>query len=377
MVNIAQLSFWERKTFLEDIDFLIVGAGIVGYSTALHLRKNYPDSKILIIERGFLPSGASSKNAGFACFGSVTELLDDLTHTEEETVWNTVAKRWEGLQYLKSIIGTEHLKLETNGSWDLIMPEQSSQLDFFRERISYLNEMTEMITGHRKIYSEDQSLNERFGFNGLLTSFKNDLEGQIDTGSMIRKFWQIAVDKNIDILFGVQVVSYEATDSEVRIETPYGELKTSNLLICTNGFARELINEDVKPARAQVIVTEPIADLKIKGTFHYDRGYYYFRNIGNRILLGGGRNLDFNGETTTKMETTELIMERLKDLLKHVILPGRETVIDYSWAGIMGVGNVKAPIIRKIEPNVGIGVRMGGMGVAIGSQVGKELAALF
>jgi len=303
--------------------------------------------------------------------------LDDLTHTEEETVWNTVAKRWEGLQYLKSIIGTEHLKLETNGSWDLIMPEQSSQLDFFRERISYLNEMTEMITGHSKIYSEDQSLNERFGFNGLLTSFKNDLEGQIDTGSMIRKFWQIAVDKNIDILFGVQVVSYEATDSEVRIETPYGELKTSNLLICTNGFARELINEDVKPARAQVIVTEPIADLKIKGTFHYDRGYYYFRNIGNRILLGGGRNLDFNGETTTKMETTELIMERLKDLLKHVILPGRETVIDYSWAGIMGVGNVKAPIIRKIEPNVGVGVRMGGMGVAIGSQVGKELADLF
>ena len=29
-------------------------------------------------------------------------------------------------------------------------------------------------------------------------------------------------------------------------------------------------------------------NLKIKGSFHYEKGYYYFRNIDNRILLGGG-----------------------------------------------------------------------------------------
>jgi len=68
MLNIDKLSYWERKNFFENLDFLIIGAGIVGYSTALHLKKNNANAKILIIERGFLPSGASSKNAGFACF---------------------------------------------------------------------------------------------------------------------------------------------------------------------------------------------------------------------------------------------------------------------------------------------------------------------
>ena len=70
-------------------------------------------------------------------------------------------------------------------------------------------------------------------------------------------------------------------------------------------------------------------------------------------------------------------MSELEQLFTTVILPGRKTKIEHRWAGIMGVGKTKAPIIKKIEPNVGIGVRMGGMGVAIGSLVGKDLAEMF
>jgi gamma-glutamylputrescine oxidase len=377
MLNIEQLSYWERKTYLELIDFIVVGAGIVGYSTALHLRKQYPNAKILILEKGYLPSGASSKNAGFACFGSATELLDDLELIDESKVWDTVQKRWDGLHYLKSIIGEENLKLETNGSWDLIRSDQQQNLPFIREKLEYLNSKTQEITGHSNVYSEDNSLHEKFGFEGIKSSFFNRLEGQIDTGKMIKRYYQIAIEKNIDILFGLEVKAIEPSESEVIVHTSIGGIKTANLLVCTNGFAAELFPEDVKPARAQVIVTEVIPDLKLKGTFHYDKGYYYFRNIDGRILLGGGRNLDFEGETTTQLGTSSVIMKSLENLLSEIILPGRDVKIDYRWSGIMGVGNTKAPIIKKTHHRVGIGVRMGGMGVAIGSLVGKELAEMF
>jgi glycine/D-amino acid oxidase-like deaminating enzyme len=149
-------------------------------------------------------------------------------------------------------------------------------------------------------------------------------------------------------------------------------------LICTNGFAQQFIpNRDVLPARAQVLVTTPIEDLKVKGTFHYQQGYYYFRNVEDRILLGGGRNLNFEAETTTQLETSKEIMTALETLLSTVILPNQSYSIEYQWAGIMGVGQTKAPIIEKIDDKIGIGVRMGGMGVAIGTLVGKELAELF
>jgi len=377
MLYIEQLSFWEKQTYFEEIDFLIVGAGIVGYSTAIHLREKYPNASILILESGYLPSGASSKNAGFACFGSATELLDDLEHIDENNVWSTVQKRWEGLHYLKSLLGEENLDLEINGSWDILTKKNVEKIPFVRSKIHYLNQKIKEITGEKKVYSEDLNLAEKFNLRGIESSIHNKLEGQINTGKMIHAFYQKAIEKGIKILFGMEVVAFEPSQSSVRITSSQGEIQANNLLICTNGFAAQLIDEDVQPARAQVVVTNPIPNLKLKGTFHYDQGYYYFRNIGNRILLGGGRNLDFKGETTTKLETTEIIMNSLNNLLKEVILPETSFSIDYKWAGIMGVGLTKAPIVKKIHPNVGVGVRMGGMGVAIGSLIGKELSDLF
>ena len=67
MIPFSNLSYWERSIYTEGIDFTIVGSGIVGLSTALHLRKANPKAKITILERGYLPTGASTKNAGLAC----------------------------------------------------------------------------------------------------------------------------------------------------------------------------------------------------------------------------------------------------------------------------------------------------------------------
>ena len=377
MVNINQLSYWELNTYTDSVDFLIIGAGIVGYSTALEMKKLNPSSKVLIVERGFLPTGASSKNAGFACFGSATELVDDLSKIPEKDVWETVAMRWEGLKNLKSIIGIENLDLQINGSWDLITDKEESQAFLTKDKIDYLNQKSFEITGEKNIYSIDSKVSEKFGFNSVNTSFYNRLEGQINTGQMIDKFHQLAIEKGIKCLFGIEIKSLESTDNKVVLETTFGELKANKVAICTNGFAKQFLpNEDVQPARAQVIITKPIENLQLKGTFHYQQGYYYFRNIHNRILLGGGRNLNFEGETTTEIAQTDQIQNALKELMKTVILPRTKYEIDHTWSGIMGVGATKKPIIQKIHPNVAVGVRMGGMGVAIGSLVGIEVAKL-
>ena len=74
---IGNLSYWEQNTWLNDIDVAVVGSGIVGLCCAIRLKERFPEKKIVVFERGQLPSGASTKNAGFACFGSTSELLDD------------------------------------------------------------------------------------------------------------------------------------------------------------------------------------------------------------------------------------------------------------------------------------------------------------
>ena len=50
-----KLSYWEIKSWLTDIDFAVIGSGIVGLSCAIRLREWHPKAKIVIFERGQMP----------------------------------------------------------------------------------------------------------------------------------------------------------------------------------------------------------------------------------------------------------------------------------------------------------------------------------
>ncbi|HEU4791696.1 MAG TPA: FAD-dependent oxidoreductase [Flavobacterium sp.] len=368
-----QLSYWELKNWFTNVDFTIVGSGIVGLHTGLRLREKYPDSKILILEKGMLPQGASTKNAGFACFGSISEIIEDLkTHTEEEVI-QLIQKRWSGLQLLRKRLGDNTIDFKPYGGYELFLKGDENSFSECSNKLSFINQIL------KPLFKADVFAKEvdRFGFGDINEYLIfNPFEAQIDTGNMMQALLKQAYENDILILNQQIVTSF--LDKENGVEVALGDFSftTKKLLFATNGFATELTKGGVKPARAQVLITERIPNLDIKGTFHLDRGYYYFRNIGDRILLGGGRNLDFETETTTEFGQTEIVQKKLEDLLKKVILPNQDVQIEHRWSGIMGIGNSKKPIVSQLSENVYCGVRLGGMGVAIGSLIGTELADL-
>ncbi|WP_163445052.1 NAD(P)/FAD-dependent oxidoreductase [Flavobacterium columnare] len=368
-----RLSYWEIKNWFTSVDFTIVGSGIVGLHTALRLRERFPNSKILVLEKGKLPEGASTKNAGFACFGSLSEILDDLKiHTEEEVI-QLVKKRWNGLQLLRKNLGDISIDLKHYGGYELFLSENEDCYEDCLQKMPFINDLL------RPLFKTDtfEKQIDRFNFKNIKKySLFNPFEAQIDTGKMMQALLTKGFESNILILNNQTVKNYVDLGNEVEVELEGYTFKTQKLLFATNGFAENLTNGEVKPARAQILITEPIPNLEIKGTFHLDKGYYYFRNIDNRILLGGGRNLDFIGETTISMDQTALIQNKLEELLKTVILPQTKVTIAHRWSGIMGIGIHKKPIVKSLSINVFCGVRMGGMGIAIGSLIGQELADL-
>jgi hypothetical protein len=280
--------------------------------------------------------------------------------------------RLDGLRELFELVDQTQIQYDACGSWDIIRNEDETITPDF---IEYLNGKLHEITGENTVYTEDKTKHIHSGFHGIKTSYLNRLEGAIHTGKLIQELQRSCSMKGINLLFGVNVLSFDSSETGVEVQTSMGMLKTSKLLVCTNAFAKEFLS-DILPARAQVLITKPIPQLAINGTFHMESGYYYFRNIGNRILFGGGRNLDFLEETTTEFDTTDKIQEKLKHYLKEIILPNTPFEIDYAWSGIMAVGSEKKPIVQKMNKNVAFGVRMGGMGVAIGASVGKQLSNL-
>ncbi|MES2513198.1 MAG: FAD-dependent oxidoreductase [Bacteroidota bacterium] len=366
----TNFSFWETHSYFANIDLIVVGSGIVGLNAAINFKEKNKKARVLVLERGILPHGASTKNAGFACFGSVSELLSDLKKNSEEQVWQTVEMRIKGLELLRKRLGDRQIDYKELGGYELFDKKES--FEQCSEAISGFNKRIQTYTGSKNTYRIESKKIKSFGFNQIEGLILNKNEGQIDTGKMMQNLIRLAVSKDIMILNSVSVKELSDLNTKVSIQSSVGEICAKQVIIATNGFANQLLKlKDVRPARAQVLITKPIANLKFKGTFHYDEGYFYFRNIGKRVLFGGGRNLDFEKETTSEFVLNTKIHNHLEKLLKTIILPETPFEIEQRWCGIMGVGDEKKPIIKKVSPNVVCAVRMGGMGIAIGSLVGK------
>ena len=127
-----------------------------------------------------------------------------------------------------------------------------------------------------------------------------------------------------------------------------------------------------------MILTSPIQNLPFHGTFHSDEGFYYFRNLGKRVLLGGARNKAFEEERTDEMNTSEHIQAELERYLREVVLSrfNDQYSIDQRWAGIMAFGKEKKPIVKQLSPNLFCAVRMSGMGVALAPVVAEKVAKM-
>jgi glycine/D-amino acid oxidase-like deaminating enzyme len=367
-------SYWEKKNFF-SADVIVVGSGIVGLNAAIFMKNERPKLNVIVLERGFLPSGASTKNAGFACFGSISELIAQEELSGAVGLKNLIAKRWQGLLMLRKLLGDGNIAYQSYGGFELFKDSEQTLAEECLNKIPYYNGLISEVVGHKSTYLETKNEINTFGFSNTSFLIKNQLEAQIDPGLMIKKLIAKAVSLGVVVLNNCEVKEIRQESNGVILETIHGLFNAEKVLLSTNAFIKKLAPElQLTPGRGQVIVTKPIKNLKVKGTFHYDKGYYYFRNIDDRILLGGGRNLNFEAEETTEFGETNLVQDALQKLLNEVILPNIPFEIEHKWSGIMGFGPQLEPIIEQIRPAIFCAVRCNGMGIAIGSQTGKEAA---
>ncbi len=396
----SPLSVWEKESFFAPADIVIAGSGLVGLWSAYYLKKSAPHLSITIVERGIIPTGASTRNAGFACFGSLTELVADAQKMGEDHMLELVEMRYKGLKRIARLFSEKDTGFERYGGYELIAdnhasvdpstfsyPETLSQagqpartidVNELRSNIDWLNRKLKKIVKQQKTFHLQNEKIEEFGFSGIQHLIANKAEAQLHSGKLCQSLLRLVQSMGVTILNNIEIKGFEKMNGHLLLHTdqPY-TLTASQLLVCTNAFARQLLPQlDIEPARGQILVTSPIDQLPFRGTFHFDEGFYYFRDLGDRILLGGARNKAFAAEHTDEMVVTDLVQEELERFLREVILPGRNYHIEHRWSGIMGMGGEKMPIIRAINDHVFCAVRMSGMGVALAPMIGEKIAAL-
>lgn len=369
-------SYWESDALL-DADFIVVGAGLIGLQTALELRDRRPRDRIVVLELGVVPSGASSRNAGFACFGSLTEILADLDTLGEDKVLATIERRWNGLQRLRRRVSDTAMRFEAVGGHELFSRQEMAALD----RLDEVNRLLKPLFG-QTVFTRDDAAIGQAGFGRACALLRNPLEGQLHSGMLMAELARMARRQDIEIRTGAEVLAIDDDGKHANLTiaghcTEPLRMAARRVVVCTNGLTGSLFPEAaIEPARGQVLVTAPVPGLRWRGSYHMAQGFYYFRNVGDRILLGGGRHLAMQEEASAEMALTPTIQDALLDLLRHVVLPDRDVGIEYRWAGIMGFSADRMPQVRMLAPCVALGFGCNGMGVALGAEVAAEVAAL-
>jgi len=373
----VSLSVWEKEGFFAPADIIIAGSGLVGLWSAYYLKKAAPSLSITILDRGIIPTGASTRNAGFACFGSLTELMADTRLMGEDKMLELVAMRYKGIKRIRKTFSAREIGYEHYGGYELLSSGHAD-VDHLRTDIDWLNRRLKKIVKQQKTFRLQNEKLPTFGFAGMQHLVENRAEAQLHSGKLCQALLRLVQSMGVTVLNNIGITSFEKINGHVALHTtlPF-TFTTSRLLVCTNAFARQLLPQlDVVPARGQVLVTSPIEGLPFKGTFHFDEGYYYFRNLDDRVLLGGARNQAFEEENTDSMTITDTIQKELERFLREVILPGRHYTIEHRWSGIMGMGGEKMPILRAVNDHVFCAVRMSGMGVALAPVIGEKVAEL-
>jgi len=321
-IKINPISHWVAD-HIKQQDIVIVGAGIVGITAAIAAKSQFPSKEVIIIDKGTGYMGASTRNAGFACFGSPSELLGDIEINGEAKALETLAMRWQGLQMLKGLVPKTDMQYLDNGGYEIFSDEILQQK--CSHNISYLNDLICDIVKEKHTYAEVET--------PLGKGILNKLEGTLHPAKMMSFLMGKALQMGVKTLFQTEVLDID-TENQT-LTTDKGSIYYKQCILATNAWTAKIFPDmDIKPARNHVLVTQPLANCPIKGAYHMEEGYIYFRNIENRILIG------------------------------------------HAWTGLLGVGTDKMPIIKQHAPNCFLAVKMGGMGVAIGSYVGNEVANL-
>jgi gamma-glutamylputrescine oxidase len=338
-----------------------------------------PGLRIVVLENQVISRGASTRNAGFLCYGSPSEILEDIDTMGESAAIDLVQQRYIGLQKLKNTVPPSAAGIFWTGGKELFAHCHAELFENVSDNLDQLNDALRSAIGQRPFAHADMERSPH-QFESGLKCINIAGEGQVQPAKLLKYISDMNQTQGVRLCEGLQVTAIRKGERNLVVQTDRSlNLRCRKVLIATNGFYRRLFPEtmDVIPARNTISILKPSKAFKLNGNFHANRGYIYFRSVNGHLLIGGGRHWAAEEESSDEMLTNEFIKTRLMNFVRENLSGDRlEWKEVQSWSGILGIGPHKSPILSWRDDHILAAVRMSGMGVALSPVIGQKAAAM-
>jgi glycine/D-amino acid oxidase-like deaminating enzyme len=345
--------FWENPSYkarpelTKDIscDYLIIGGGITGISTAYFLAKQGAKN-IVIIEKNHIGSGATGKAAGTLVLRGESDLIQLIEHhgkKRAELYWEEIH---EGMRGIKKVIEEENIDCDAE-------PQDTLYCDTAKKTDEYLVGEYEAEKSIEKstIFLEGEALkkeiNTPFFTHGILSK-NHGLS--VNPLKCVQNFSK-AVEK-----YGVKI--YEDTSlldiKDNTAKTNRGDIQFKKCIIAIDA---KHPSEEVKNIKSTIVITRTLSDEELVSTglnkkkivFDSQNHYYYFKvTKDNRLLFGfGGIKVH---KKYNKVDPHFPHLNNIKKFMKK-LFPYLDLKLEYTWAGTFGSMKHFAPPLIEYKNN--------------------------
>jgi len=366
----------EEQTLPDAAEFIVVGGGIVGLSTAYWLAR--AGAAPLLLEREGIGAGATGRNGGFLPVGTAEDYDASVARLGRERARALLSLTLENRRLADELFGVEEIDCDLRpcGHLHLALDDHEQQVN---RRLAALLTEDGCRTDYLDRAGAQAMVATRFGPSITGGLYFRDI-GLLHSGKLVRGLAAAAVRRGAR-LTRAAVQEIDGRRGGTCLVTERGTVDGGAVAIAVNAWTGSLLpalRPMITPVRGQVLATAPIKPVFRTGMTALTTATeeYWQQAPDGSIILGGCRAIrpdrDERVLDVTPTEDVQSALERVLPGLFPEIGPLRVT---HRWAGTMAFTRDRLPIAAPLPGSNGWSVGgFSGNGMSLGLIFGRILA---
>ena len=359
----------------EDCEWLVVGAGFTGLSSARKLGQLYPNQKIILVDAQLAGEGASSRNSGYLVD---TTLNDGFTSTKELDNYKKKADIYDlGINVVKKFISDYQVDCDWNECGKYFASSKKEDEKILRNFSVTLSKL-----GYEHNLLSNNELLKKLGTNFYNIALHTKGGILLHPGKLVRAMIDV-LPKNVCLYENSSLLSWKKTKGIISCEFKNGKVKTKKIIFATNGFLKSLgIKSNYNfPITLTASMTRPLTNEEFTSIGQpKEWGVLPVRPMGATIRMTKDRRILIRNTAEVhnpfKMKKSDLekrsINQRIGIKKRFPQLP--EDMIQSSWSGVVSRTRNSSQIFEKIDNNVFAAGCYNGSGIGVGTLFGEQIA---
>ncbi len=356
-----------------DAEIVVVGGGITGICLAYTLADR--GASVAVLEAGRIAGAASGRNAGFLMVAPAEP------YNEQIALWGRPGARAvlecgrRSHQRVRELVEAHGIECEYRANGSLRLTRTEEEAEDIRASLAALKAdgfpMLEVPLSH----AVPPAAAERF-----TAAFVTLEDGEFHPVRFLHGLAREAQRKGARLFADSPVIGAAWRAGLWEVRTAAGTARARTLVLATNADTPRLcpaLSALIAPRRGQMVATAPLGrEIAPRPTYaHW--GYHYWRQTPDgRLLMGGWRELDLDGEVGHDAVTTAPIQAAIEQGLADLVPEG--VTIERRWAGIMGFARDGRPLAGWLDPEHHLAIcgAYTGHGIAMAPACALDLAEL-